>query len=516
MGSCYSKKTHRQLHNRYHASKAKTPKKLSQSFHSEPNIVILGAGAAGLACAMELKKQGFQHVRILEMSDRIGGRIRTMKFADNYIDVGAQWVNGKHGNVVYQMVKGLNLLDTSSWDAYVNVEWIRSNGQMMPRSMLVKLVKVMRSIVRNQHEDLIDCDGTYGEYLVEKFAEALSKPDMKHIDREWAVDFLRTFKKMEGSAVDTDMNAADYGSFRPCQGDGTLNWRDKGYKQFLRVLVDGNEMNEHGLLQGCIDLNSRVLKIDWDRIDGTIQITCENKNQYLADHVVITASLGVLKKNPRLFFPNLPLAKRKAINFMGFGHVCKIFAEFEEPFWKDDWTGFNAMWCADDLNQPQLEWLSDIYSIQPYAHQPRVLLGWAAGPNTEIIESIDSKLLTLGIMLMLRKFLPKMKVTQPKCVVTSHWSIDPAHMGSYSYPSMLTKSYNTGPDQLAQPVNVLAYEPTTPSYVSLLDIRPITVRPIILFAGEATSSDHYSTVHGAVETGIREARRLAGYYQKDL
>jgi len=258
------------------------------------------------------------------------------------------------------------------------------------------------------------------------------------------------------------------------------------------------------------------MTINWDRFDGTVQISCENNNEYLADHVVVTASLGVLKKNTQLFEPILPLAKRKAINFLGFGQVCKIFAEFEEPFWHESWGGFNAMWRTDDLNQPQLEWLSDIYSIHPYAYQPRVLLGWAAGPNTEIIETIDSKLLTQGIMYMLRRFLPKMKITQPKRLVSSRWSIDPAHLGAYSYPSLLTKSYNTGPDQLAQPVNLLTYEPTNPSYISLFDIRPISVRPIILFAGEATSSKHYSTVHGAVETGLREARRLSGYYQKDL
>ncbi|KAH8370222.1 hypothetical protein KR093_002679 [Drosophila rubida] len=450
------------------------------------------------------------------MADRIGGRIRTMKFADNYIDTGAQWVNGQEGNVVYQMVKELNVLDGKGWDTFLNVDWIRSNGEIMPHSLLVKLVKVMRSIVEQHHDDLIESEGTYGEYLVEKFAEHLSKPDCHHVNREWAADFLRTFKKMEGAAVDTDMNAAGYASFRPCKGDSMQNWRDQGFKQFLRLLVNGDEMNEHGLLQGCIDLNCRVRRIEWDRLDGTIQVMCEDNQQYVADHVVITVSLGVLKKNTRLFFPNLPLAKRKAINFIGFGQVCKIFAEFDEPFWHEEWRGFNAMWCADDLNQPQLEWLSDIYSIHPYAYQPRVLLGWAAGPNTEIIESIDSKLLTHGIMLMLRKFLPKMKITQPKLLVTSHWSIDPAHLGAYSYPSMLTKSYNTGPEQLAQPVNVLAYEPIGQSFVSLLDIRPITVRPLLLFAGEATSPDHYSTVHGAVESGLREARRLTGYYQKDL
>lgn len=38
-------------------------------------------------------------------------------------------------------------------------------------------------------------------------------------------------------------------------------------------------------------------------------------------------------------------------------------------------------------------------------------------------------------------------------------------------------------------------------------------KPTIQFAGEATHPYYYSTVHGAVETGYREAERLISYYQ---
>lgn len=289
------------------------------------------------------------------------------------------------------------------------------------------------------------------------------------------------------------------------------------FKHFLQLLVKGDEMNELGILSDCIDLNRRVLKIEWDRIDGTVQITCDNSEIYIADHVVVTLSLGVLKKNAMLFEPLLPQSKRKAINFIGFAHVCKIFAEFEEPFWNPDWKGFNAIWCTDDLNHPQLEWVADIYAFYPYPYQPRVLLGWASGPYTELIETIDGKLLSQGVMFMLRRFLPHMNITQPRLMITSKWNIDPAHMGAYSYSSMLARCYNTGPEQLAQPVNVLAVEPASNhSLLSFSVVKPMSVRPIILFAGEATSSEHYSTVHGAVETGLREAHRLAGYYQREL
>ncbi|XP_001987499.2 spermine oxidase isoform X1 [Drosophila grimshawi] len=507
MGNCCSRKR-----NSYHASDGirTDPKRLGQFLENQPNLLILGAGAAGLACAVELKNNGFQNVRLVEMSDRIGGRIRTMKFADNYVDLGAQWVHGQQNNVVYEMVGKHNLLESTD-GMFLHVDWIRSNGERISRPLAKKLVNILSEIFTKRREELVNREGTYGEYLMEKFNEELSKPCFRHIDHELAAEFLRTFKKMEGGTVDTDMSAAGYGTYSPCPGDCYLNWRDKGFRQFLRVLCNGDEMNLLGELKDCIDLNTRVLRIEWDRLDGSVLVSCENDKSYLADHVIVTVSLGVLKKNAKFFHPNLPQTKRKAINFLGFAHICKIFVEFEEPFWHDNWLGFNAVWRSEDINQTQLEWVPDIYGFYVYAYQPRVLMGWAAGSYTEQIESIDSKVLAQGVMYMLKLFLPQVQIPQPKRVLSTKWSSDPAHLGAYSYPTLLTQNYNTGPEQLAQPVYMFAFERNKATLP--WNHMPILVRPIILFAGEATSSNYYSTVHGAVESGIREARRLTGFYQ---
>lgn len=45
----------------------------------------------------------------------------------------------------------------------------------------------------------------------------------------------------------------------------------------------------------------------------------------------------------------------------------------------------------------------------------------------------------------------------------------------------------------------------------LLDVAK---RPVIQFAGEATNKHHYSTVHGAIESGWREADRLIKFYDE--
>lgn len=72
------------------------------------SVVIIGAGAAGIAAAVKLIKNGFQNVIILEANDRIGGRIHTIDFGGSKIDLGAQWYVRKKIIRIYQ----LNVIDT--------------------------------------------------------------------------------------------------------------------------------------------------------------------------------------------------------------------------------------------------------------------------------------------------------------------------------------------------------------------------------------------------------------------
>lgn len=54
-------------------------------------IIIIGAGAAGIAAATRLLSHGFRNLLILEAESRYGGRINTIPFGENVIDMGAQW-----------------------------------------------------------------------------------------------------------------------------------------------------------------------------------------------------------------------------------------------------------------------------------------------------------------------------------------------------------------------------------------------------------------------------------------
>lgn len=62
----------------------------------EPDVVVVGAGIAGLAAARELRRAGWSVV-VLEARDRIGGRIATDRSLGLPVELGAAWIHGPRG-----------------------------------------------------------------------------------------------------------------------------------------------------------------------------------------------------------------------------------------------------------------------------------------------------------------------------------------------------------------------------------------------------------------------------------
>jgi monoamine oxidase len=61
----------------------------------QPDVIVVGAGVAGLAAAEELSRAG-RAVTILEARDRLGGRVFTRRLADGTpIELGAEFVHGR-------------------------------------------------------------------------------------------------------------------------------------------------------------------------------------------------------------------------------------------------------------------------------------------------------------------------------------------------------------------------------------------------------------------------------------
>lgn len=73
-------------------------KRMSETTHLESDVVIIGAGLAGLTAADKLTQAGYR-VIIVEGRDRVGGRVKTIAVAGLEVDAGATWVGPHHAAI---------------------------------------------------------------------------------------------------------------------------------------------------------------------------------------------------------------------------------------------------------------------------------------------------------------------------------------------------------------------------------------------------------------------------------
>ncbi|MEO0596347.1 MAG: FAD-dependent oxidoreductase, partial [Chloroflexota bacterium] len=89
---------------------------------TETQVIVIGAGAAGLASASALTEAGY-HVIVLEARNRVGGRAWTNNtLADFPVEMGAEWIHGGHV-ITWDLLKkhGFQAVETDAWD------WMMAN-----------------------------------------------------------------------------------------------------------------------------------------------------------------------------------------------------------------------------------------------------------------------------------------------------------------------------------------------------------------------------------------------------
>ncbi|KAL5359516.1 flavin-containing amine oxidoreductase-domain containing protein [Aspergillus floccosus] len=217
-------------------------------------------------------------------------------------------------------------------------------------------------------------------------------------------------------------------------------------------------------------------------------VHCEDGDSFVADKVVFTGSLGVLKHGSIEFSPSLPDWKRGAIDRLGFGVMNKVIMVFEKPFWDTERDMFGLL--REPTNPDSMA--QEDYS----ANRGRFYLFWncmkttglpvlialMAGdaahqaehtPDAEIIAEVTSQL---------RNVFKQTSVPDPLETIITRWRSDRFTRGSYSY--VAAHSLPGDYDLMAQSIGNLH------------------------FAGEATCGTHPATVHGAYLSGLRAASEV--------
>lgn len=231
-----------------------SPKQLIQNkqYDFKGKIIIIGAGAAGLAAASILEENGIDY-QIIEATDHYGGRVQKKTgFADFPIDAGAEWIH--HKASILNKLKGKN--------------GAKTDEQLIPYRTL----------------NVYYWDGeTYSK--VSKLGPKL---------RYWAYPEYK-FKN--------------------------TTWFDYLEQNFAQKV-------KHNIVY-----NSPVTQIDYS--GKQVKITTKSGKIFMANKVISTVSIGVLKSDYITFTPQLSEEKKAAIQSVDFQPGFKLMLKFSEKFYPD-------------------------------------------------------------------------------------------------------------------------------------------------------------------------------------
>ncbi|XP_069741410.1 peroxisomal N(1)-acetyl-spermine/spermidine oxidase [Narcine bancroftii] len=491
------------------------------------SIVIVGCGIAGLGAARRLAEHGFSRIRIVEAKGRQGGRIWSRSFAKGLIEMGAQWIHGpSKQNAVFQLASRYNLLDEmamSEENQAVEVNGrppavtscYTSSGKRIDPELAVSVEELYSTLIQKSSDFFQS-----GTEPVQNLGEFL-KCEIAQCAEEWKDDkevcnlklaLLNTEIKIEYCISGAD--SLDLLALHPFDEYTALPGIDCTFPGGFKTLID--EMMK-SLPKDIVSFNKPVKCIHWTDSFKTpgapegscsVQVECENGEIIPADHVIVTVPLGFLKEHCETFFcPPLPPSKINSIQKLGFGTNNKIFLEFEEPFWEPDCDLIKLVWEDEyplkerppDLHKVWFRKIFGFIILRPVERCGHVLLTVLAGKEAIFMEQLSDSEVKDCLMQLIHQFTGNPLIPPPKNILRSKWHSDYFTKGSYSY----TEVGSSGDD-----IDIIAH-PLPPKSSKLQPLQ-------VLFAGEATHRTFYSTTHGALESGWREADRLRDNYLNDV
>lgn len=415
-------------------------------------VIVVGAGVAGLAAAQDLSRAGAE-VIVLEARDRIGGRTATLVREGFALDLGASWIHGVDGNPVAELVDdaGLELIETDVESA-IGFDTATSDG-LLDDAALARAGSRLDAAVEAGYETEVDQPL---QRVVDAAASGASASE------------ARLIRYLAASAIENEYagplselsawwfdEAGAYGG-----GDAMIAG---GYAQVPEVLADGLDVR----------LGAAVTAVSWADDGVLVQTAAET---FEADAVIITVPLGVLQSGAITVDPALPDPHQAAIAGLGMGVLNKVFLQFDEVFWDDtvDWIGIVPPEGAD----PWVDWVT-----VGRADDVPVLLGFAAGDLGRRVDAMSDVEVVASAVATLRSAYPS--APDPVDVLVTRWGADEFARGSYSFAAV-------GSDP------------------EMRDDLAAGVGERLHLAGEATSREHPSTVHGALLSGRRAAENVLG------
>jgi monoamine oxidase len=425
------------------------------------DVIIIGAGAAGLMAAWELAQTG-KKTAVTEAKDHVGGRAHTItdRNFDLPVELGAEFI---HGDLELTQM----LLKKAGVDRYtVNGDiWQDEDDELDEQKDFVEDYSALNKKFKEVKEDISVAEFIEKHLQGKEFEEA--RFTLKnYVEGYYAADT----KKASTFALTEELNTSSDKQYR-VEG-GYIKLIDYLHRQCLKKEVQ-------------FFLSNPVKEIKWKQ--DAVEVVTEQKT-ITTKKVLVTVPVGVLQSETIRFSPSIP-GTINAAKKLGFGPVIKTVLQFDEAFWKK----------KEFTQQKDLKKLSFIFSkaVIPtwwtyYPKDAAMLTGWSGGPHAEEIKDLsDEKILQKALQSLSEIFNVSINLLHLKLKGRhiANWVNDPYSCGGYSYEVVNGK-----------------------------ETRQIIKQPIdntIFFAGEGLyDGPEIGTVEAALYSGRETAHQMIAGFKK--
>lgn len=431
-------------------------------------VIIIGAGFSGLAAAYELSSVGYD-VTVLEGRDRVSGRV--LSFGDlvpgKNVEGGGELIGSNHPTwVSYKKKFGLAFLDVT--EPKRGKSPVVFGGKELSEAESRKLWKEMEAALKKINADAAKIDDAHQPWKSPN-AEALDRRALK----SWieALDASPLCKR----AIDAELTADNgvqtawqsyLGNLAVVKGGGlekywtdTEVFRCKGGNQQLATKLAA------ALGEKRIRLSTPVRAVAAS--EKTVKVTLADGNILEGDDLILTAPPRVWHKIA--FDPPLPgqLAPQMGTN-------VKFLMVVKERFWT------KARLTPNSFSEGPVQFTWEGTDNQPGAGVD--LTAFSGGPGADTCREWKPEERIDKYLNELERIYPGIRANYVKSRFMD-WPSDPWVKASYSFPA---------------PGQVTALGPTLYNGLGRLH-----------FAGEYTSYAFMGYMEGALNSGVRVAKRLA-------
>lgn len=299
-------------------------------------VVVVGAGFAGMRCALRLRAAGADVV-LVEGGHRAGGRVRTMHapFVEGqYSESGAEWVDTIHGRLLELLDRyDVSLLGTGERWTVIR-RWLHHGGELMSPER----VREVDPTIDDQLERFEAIVEAVGDGIADPSRPQLH-PDAAAIDQrsladvaaeaglgELAALFKRRDSQGEFAAEPSQVSLLFVAQQRAHQRDASGG--DEVIAQRARGGFSQVAAGMAAELGDVIHFGRHLTSVAQD-VDGVVVGT--DRGELRADHVVLACSLVPLRKVQ--FHDPLPSDLNRAVHELGYGTITKTSVQWPERAW---------------------------------------------------------------------------------------------------------------------------------------------------------------------------------------